>query len=189
MKIVVLSALILITQTLFAQQILKFSVEFTEDRINTPVSVPLNRVNYNTDNGTLALYEIINDKETALPCQLETGHSARLWFLLNDETPKGTVRDFILKTEEKTATENAAVSLKKDSEDLCFQVGDKTILKYRHAVTLPPKGVDPLYKRSGYIHPLTSPGGKVLTRIQAPDHYHHYGIWGHGPKPTSATGP
>src|SRR5699024_650137 len=31
--------------------------------------------------------------------------------------------------------------------------------------------------RSGYIHPLWSPGGEVLTRIQPSDHYHHYGIW------------
>jgi len=37
--------------------------------------------------------------------------------------------------------------------------------------------VDPLYRRSGFIHPLWSPAGKVLTRIQPTDHYHHYGIW------------
>ena len=46
-----------------------------------------------------------------------------------------------------------------------------------HTETLPPEGIDPLYKRSAYIHPLWSPGGEVLTRIQPPDHYHHYGIW------------
>lgn len=34
-----------------------------------------------------------------------------------------------------------------------------------------------LYTRSGYIHPLWTPGGEILTRIQPPDHYHHYGIW------------
>ena len=38
--------------------------------------------------------------------------------------------------------------------------------------------LDPLFRRSGFIHPLWSPSGEVLTRIQAPDHYHHYGIWG-----------
>jgi hypothetical protein len=40
------------------------------------------------------------------------------------------------------------------------------------------------YKRSGFIHPLSSPGGEVLSRIQAPDHYHHYGIWGPWTKTT-----
>ena len=42
---------------------------------------------------------------------------------------------------------------------------------------MPPEGVDSAYQRSGFIHPLWSPGGEVLTRIQPPDHYHHYGIW------------
>jgi hypothetical protein len=34
-----------------------------------------------------------------------------------------------------------------------------------------------VFSLSGYIHPLWSPQGEVLTRIQPPDHYHHYGIW------------
>jgi len=55
--------------------------------------------------------------------------------------------------------------------------GEKPVLSYVHAETLPPEGINPLYKRSAYIHPLCSPGGEILTRIQPPDHYHHYGIW------------
>ena len=34
-----------------------------------------------------------------------------------------------------------------------------------------------LFSSSGFIHPLQSPAGEVLSRIQAPDHWHHYGIW------------
>src|SRR5690606_29275997 len=34
-----------------------------------------------------------------------------------------------------------------------------------------------IFSLSGFIHPLTSPQGEVLTRIQPPDHWHHYGIW------------
>src|SRR5690606_11783137 len=40
------------------------------------------------------------------------------------------------------------------------------------------EGVDIVFRKSGYIHPLLSPSGDTLTRIQPPDHYHHYGIWG-----------
>jgi hypothetical protein len=57
-------------------------------------------------------------------------------------------------------------------------MNEKPVLSYRFETTFPPEGVNPLYKRSGFIHPLWSPGGEVLSRIQAPDHYHHYGIWG-----------
>ena len=45
-------------------------------------------------------------------------------------------------------------------------------------MTYPPAGVDTIFKKSGYLHPLISPGGDTLTRIQPPDHYHHYGLWG-----------
>lgn len=63
-----------------------------------------------------------------------------------------------------------------DSETTIF-AGEKPVLSYVHTETPPPEGINPLYKRSAYIHPLWSPGGECLTRIQPPDHYHHYGIW------------
>jgi hypothetical protein len=63
-----------------------------------------------------------------------------------------------------------------DSETTIF-AGEKPVLSYVHAETPAPEGTNPLFKRSAYIHPLWSPGGERLTRIQPPDHYHHYGIW------------
>ena len=50
-------------------------------------------------------------------------------------------------------------------------------MTYVHAEVFPPEGVDAKFRRSAFIHPLWSPEGEVLTRIQPPDHYHHYGIW------------
>jgi len=41
-----------------------------------------------------------------------------------------------------------------------------------------PDGIKKDFEKSGFIHPITSPSGQVLSRIQPPDHYHHYGIWG-----------
>ncbi len=41
----------------------------------------------------------------------------------------------------------------------------------------PPAGIDTAYGRSGFIHPLWTPHGQEITRIQPKDHYHHYGIW------------
>lgn len=67
--------------------------------------------------------------------------------------------------------------LKGDDEKTTIYVGERPVLSYVHKVTPAPEGTNPLYKRSAYIHPLWSPGGEPLTRIQAPDHYHHYGIW------------
>lgn len=64
-----------------------------------------------------------------------------------------------------------------DGTSITLKADGRNILSYYHAVKDVPAGVDPLYKKSGFIHPLWSPAGKVLTAIQPRDHYHHYGIW------------
>ena len=51
------------------------------------------------------------------------------------------------------------------------------MLNYHYETVYPPAGSDTAYKRSAFIHPLWTPHGQELTRIQPPDHYHHYGIW------------
>lgn len=155
-----------------------------DDRINAPVSVSLDDINYNTDKGNLVLYEITANGEKAVSSQIETGYSARLWFFLKGVSEKNSERKFVLKLEEKAAVESSKVSIQKDYKDLSLQINGKPILSYRFATTFPPDSINPLFKRSGFIHPLWSPGGEVLSRIQAPDHYHHYGIWGPWTKTT-----
>jgi len=67
--------------------------------------------------------------------------------------------------------------LTSDENRTTIFIGDQPVLSYVHSETLPPEGVDTVYKRSAYIHPLWSPGGERLTRIQPPNDWHHYGIW------------
>ncbi len=178
MRTILIITIFLFAQSLQAQELARFKVLTEEDRMDAPVSVSLDGINYNTDQGRLVLYEKTSQGETAIPSQIESGHSARLWFLVKGELKKSTTREFILKREEQEIKASAKVIVAKDDEDLSLTMNDKPILKYRYAVTLPPKEASPLFKRSGYIHPLWSPEGQELTRIQAPDHYHHYGIWG-----------
>jgi hypothetical protein len=184
MKIRMLLVVFLFIKTISAQELIQFKVQLSEERIDAPVSVSLDGVNYNTDKGNLALYEITSTGEKAIPSQIEPGYTARLWFILNGISAKNSERKFVLKKEEKTATTLSKVSLTRDHKDLSLLMNKKPILSYRFATTFPPDSINPLYKRSGFIHPLSSPGGEVLSRIQAPDHYHHYGIWGPWTKTT-----
>ncbi len=180
MKYIVFFTFLFSSLQIMAQELFSFSVNTTEKRINAPVSVPLNRINYNSDKGALTLYETTSGVEKEIPCQLESGHSANLWFILDGKSSVGTTRTFVLKLGEKEDKKptDSFITLKKDHKDLSLSFDEKPILNYRYATTYPPDGIDPIYKRSGFIHPLWSPGGEILTRIQAPDHYHHYGIWG-----------
>lgn len=178
MKFILLISGLLITQFAFSQELAKFSLRFDVERMNAPISISLDGLDYNTDEGDLALYEITAEGNRFVPSQLETGHSARLWFILEGILKKGSERKFVLKREITTEPQTRMVALERNYEDLKLLKNGKPVLNYRHAITLPPEGVDPIYRRSGFIHPLWSPGGEVLTRIQPPDHYHHYGIWG-----------
>lgn len=178
MKYIQVILLLLMVSFVSAKELAKFSVKIEKERIDAPVSVSLNGINYNTDEGSLVLYEVTNSGQEVISSQIETGHSARLWFILNGVTKKGEKRTFVLKQSKKSKETESKVLLEKNQKDLSLLVNDKPILNYRFATTYPPDGIDPLYKRSGFIHPLWSPGGEVLSRIQAPDHYHHYGIWG-----------
>ncbi len=164
--------------TLLSQEPVKFTVQFNEDRIDAVISVCLDGVNYNTDKENLVLYEITPNGEQFIPSQIESGNSAVLWFVLNGVSEKNRKREFVLKHENIEKSAGSEITLKKDYKDLSLLKDNKLILKYRFATTYPPDGVNPVYKRSGYIHPLASTGGETLTRIQPPDHRHHYGIWG-----------
>ena len=161
-----------------AQDLLKFDVlAGNVDRTDCPVSLSIDQLNYNSDSLTLALFEMSGKTETAMPCQIETGSGARLWFILNGTTLKNTKRTFVIR---KTAgTPNSISGIKAERKDgaLTLSSNGKPILSYQIETINPPKGINPLFKRSAFIHPLYSPEGEVLTRIQAPDHYHHYGLW------------
>ncbi len=40
-----------------------------------------------------------------------------------------------------------------------------------------PEGIDPIYHRSGFLHPVASPAGKIVTATFPYDHPHQHGIF------------
>ena len=79
-------------------------------------------------------------------------------------------------TTTKAAKSKSSVNMTIDS-NLTISAGGQKLLTYQFKTVYPPKGIDTNYKRSGFIHPLYTPHGQLLTNIQPKDHYHHYGIW------------
>jgi len=76
------------------------------------------------------------------------------------------------------STQAQKVSIKETTTGIDFLLAGKEVLTYQTAMLTVPEGVKKEFRKSGFIHPLKSPSGEVLTRIQPPDHYHHLGIWG-----------
>ncbi|MDP3914211.1 MAG: PmoA family protein [Bacteroidota bacterium] len=178
MKIISIFIAVLLAVGVSAQDLLKFEVSAgNTDRIDCPVSLSIDQFNYNTDSLKLALFEVKGKTETAVPFQLETASGAKLWFILNGQTLKNTKRTFILRKMLSPQMFKSGISAVQNNDALNLFSGEKPILSYQIETVNPPKGVSPLFKRSAFLHPVYSPGGEMLTRIQAPDHYHHYGIW------------
>lgn len=70
-----------------------------------------------------------------------------------------------------------ALHVKKENGQLTIYQNNSKLLGYQMDIKEVPDGVNPAFARSGFIHPLNTPSGKRLTRIQPKDHYHHYGLW------------
>jgi hypothetical protein len=79
--------------------------------------------------------------------------------------------------EKQAPTSHSAIKIAENEGQLEIYQNERKIIGYQMAIKGVPKGVNENYQRSGYLHPVNTPRGKRLTRIQPEDHYHHYGIW------------
>ena len=79
--------------------------------------------------------------------------------------------------EKQAPTTHTAIKIAENEGQLEIYQNERKIIGYQMAIKGVPKGVSENYQRSGYLHPVNTPRGKRLTRIQPEEHYHHYGIW------------
>ncbi len=142
--------------------------------LEIPVFVNLDAITYLADT-LLSMYEIKGNARTAIPFQIEMGRERKLHWSVTGGTNAG--EKHVYEIEKKPAKQPVWISATKRDGALVIHQGSKDLLSYYFKTVYPPEGIDTSYKRSGFIHPLWSPHGQTLTRIQPRDHYHHYGIW------------
>ena len=145
------------------------------DRVNTPVSCQVNNLDFSSEQYELQLFEKKLGPEEFVSAQLEMDRDL-LWWILAGHTPKRSKRVYELRKVPKRGGDRQ-VQIEDNGTSLILSDDKKRVLAYQYEEAKVPEGVDHIYSRGGFIHPLWSPNGEVLTRIQPPDHYHHYGIW------------
>ncbi len=142
-------------------------------RIDTPVAVALPpEINAGRE---LALAEVKDGVRTAVPAQVAFGSPRELRWILSGTTPAGATRKFELTYGVPAGGDAVRMELNSKTLDVSFK--GAPLFSYNHAHVVPPAKVPPVFIRSGYITPMFSPGGKVLTEDFPADHYHHKGIW------------
>ncbi len=125
-----------------------------------PVEAPLPA---GVDGSKLAAF--CDDKE--VPCQVAAGRLVLLdgggrLYALRKGAPKAFPRVEVADVEGK---------------HLDFSFNGKKILRYNYGTIQPPAGVDAVFARSGYLHPIWNPAGKVVTNDFPAKHLHHHGLW------------
>lgn len=142
--------------------------------LEIPVSMSLDDVTLLPDS-LISLFEITGKGKSPVSFQIEAGYPRKLsWSVLAGE--KAGEKHVYELARGKADQKILAEATVKDGAVILHK-GSNNLLEYVFKTVYPPKGIDTAYRRSGFIHPLWSPHGQVLTRIQPRDHYHHYGIW------------
>ena len=71
-----------------------------------------------------------------------------------------------------------AVTAKLSGGKIQVTSAGKHIFTYQgHESELPRRDIPAEFKRGGYIHPVLTPSGKLVTDDYPPNHIHHHGIW------------
>ncbi len=142
------------------------------DRRDTPVVVPV-------PGGLRALPDLVVerlDDPRPVPAQATSIGPPGVAWVLRDALPAGTKRRYRL-TPAPGPSPTQPFSARSGPEALHLGLDGRPILTYHVAVAEPPKGIDPVFARSGFIHPLATRSGRVVTDDFPPDHAHQHGVF------------
>ncbi|MGP8329712.1 MAG: DUF6807 family protein, partial [Methanosarcinaceae archaeon] len=142
---------------------------------HTPLSFSLARLPTGYLTKSLRLMRIVGERRELIASQIENNGHHRLCWLLPEEMQAGETQKYDLSAGHVVQPPQLLISM--DAHTLKISQGIKPVLRYQYGALPPPANKDSLYTRSGFIHPVWSPNGAVLTRIHPSDHIHHLGFW------------
>lgn len=71
-----------------------------------------------------------------------------------------------------------SVTVKRDGKQIVFTAGDRELMRYQaEPGEFPRPGIKEAFRRGGYIHPIYTPSGTLVTDDFPSDHIHHHGVW------------
>jgi hypothetical protein len=160
-----------------AQRIAVLEVKLDKNQmgLEIPVQVDLDAITFLPDS-VLQLVEVNGKNKIPVDYQIEFSDRRNLHWIIKPQTNNEKTKIFELIKGKPTHLSSPLKTIASDGS-LTISNNNKNLLRYNFKTIYPQKGIDTAYRRSGFIHPLWSPRGQELTRINAPDHYHHWGLW------------
>ena len=122
-------------------------------------------------------YYLVDDKAGGSPIPLQVDGATASFVI--PELKAGQEKIFRLKTAPANAARASAnVELSVVKNHLDIKVRGRSVLSFvAEPEGLPSADIKPIFRRGGYIHPVFTPSGKLVTDDYPSDHYHHHGIW------------
>ena len=124
----------------------------------------------------LNLVRVDGGVETVVPVQVEPGDPPRLWWTGAFE-PNVVQSYRLVPTENPFGRRARAAKVEQRDGRFTFTLGGRRAFDYRYDTVPPPEGLDESYAKSAYLHPLYSPGGRIVSGDFPEAHRHHHGIW------------
>lgn len=115
-------------------------------------------------------YHLEAPSGTTVPLQVGDG---RAWFVL-DSLRAGRERTYQI---EAGASPSSEVAIQRQSKTIDISIGETPVLRYWTQPRPVPPEVDSIYERGGYLHPVRTPSGRIITGDYPANHRHHHGIW------------
>jgi hypothetical protein len=117
-------------------------------------------------------YSLVDEEGSETPLQI--GRDGIGYFVL-DSLSAGASRSYQVRAGKALGPE---VSANRRGGALDLEVEGKPVLSYHFEKTAPPREeIRPIFARGGYIHPVQTPAGLVITDDYPHNHVHHHGIW------------
>jgi Methane oxygenase PmoA len=119
---------------------------------------------------------ILIDQKTKRKIPAQLIDSITLVFIPKEKIPAGTKRTWLLTTVSSLQLKKP-VKIQVQKDGLLVKVNNKPLLLYHTKEAMPPPDSPLYFRRSGFIHPLYSPSGKILTDDFPVAHIHQHGIF------------
>jgi hypothetical protein len=112
-----------------------------------------------------------DEKGNKIPMQVNQYQQG---FFFMNAIRAGDVDEYYIETGKYKGEE---VEVKEERKQIQFTAHGKPVITYHTQGELPRKDIDSVYLRGGYIHPVFTPSGKMVSDDYPPNHIHHHGIW------------
>lgn len=120
-------------------------------------------------------YELRDESGVAVPLEIDSDRQAA--FVLA-ELKAGATKKYKLVEVKTAAPASNGAQVTEARGKLAINIAGRKALEFQaQPGEMPSSDIKEIFRRGGYIHPVYTPSGRVITDDYPPDHYHHHGIW------------